>query len=708
MTGLIAWRSPVHASLVISLCLFASGFNAQRVVGETLVRYSDSNASSDSRGWNLLSPFRLQQEPADSLPELATGNVVQALATDRPQSSSKARPASAENTVSGLAASLEWPSSEVSIPPEFRRRSSRLKRPGWLKWSPSNEKTKEAKETVSEPQKPQGLHPFSWANLPESEGRDSQVKNVAAESSPGVSQRAISGWSPFSWTNTMESPQESIAANQAPREPTKFEAAASSVLPTREELTNPATWSNELSGPPPRPLEPPVQTSLSEAVQQALKWEDYTDESEKKRLQASRPPKDATVEELIAWEKQKYPWIRPFYWSEDLNAPVSLSEEFNVSTPSSLGQSRAIAITKPFLWTNEESAMALPARKAGDSRTIAFLQGNEELPLPSRAPEQEGSSPDLFDSEGKSKSDSDEGLLGEVSEGEKGAIGEAETLGREPVDNSLQFLRADTVLMDPGQVQYDYGMTYSLFDRSIPFIVTSPSGTSVQLARFRRREMLAPLEIRYGLTRRIQLFLNAPIGWSNTEISLGSLEEFENDGGLGDIIFGGTVLMRQGNHEKSDVIMTLAVTAPTGQDPFGFGGLAPIGPALGGGTWSLASSMLFVRNYDPVVVFYGFGTRQHFLREVNGVNFRPGGEYNYLMGVGFAINERITFSTRFNGAYVSETRLDGERVRGTIQEPIAVGLAMTISKEKRLIEPFVNFGLTDDAADVQFGVTWTR
>jgi len=118
--------------------------------------------------------------------------------------------------------------------------------------------------------------------------------------------------------------------------------------------------------------------------------------------------------------------------------------------------------------------------------------------------------------------------------------------------------------------------------------------------------------------------------------------------------------------------------------------------------------MLFVRNYDPVVVFYGYGTRQHFDRQINGVDLRAGGEYLYQMGVGFAVNESITFSTRFNGAYISETRLGGERVPGTIREPMTLGLAMTVSKCKRLIEPFVDFGLTDDAADARIGITWTR
>ncbi len=685
---LVAWRGPLFAALLLSL--LAASFKAQQVVAET----GGFELVSDSRGWGWLNPFRLQQEPIESRPASAPGRVVQALATDKPQQPPKVLPVSAENTT----ASLEWPSPEAGTPPEFSRRSSRRKRPGWLNWKPSNKRTEEA---PSVPQKPkQGFSPFSWANLTEHEGQDSQVKKAAAESSPGDSREEPLALGPFSWTNTTESPKESIAANQSTREPTRFEAAAASVLPTQEELKSPITWSNQLSGAPPRPLEPPDQMSFSESVKQALEWQDYTDEAEKERLEASHPLENATAEQLIEWEKQKYPWIRPFYWSEDLNAPVLFVEEHQTSPL----PSRVMEITKPFLWSNQESATALPPRKAGDSRTVAFLQGDEELPPPS----DNSVSGNLFDDEGKAQSDSDEGLLGKAGEDEKGAIGEAETLGREPVDNSLQFLRADTVLMDPGQVQYDYGLTYSLFDRSIPFIVTSPAGTSVELARFRRREMVAPLEVRYGLARRIQLFLNMPIGWSNTEIALRSLEEFENDGGIGDITFGGTFLMRQGDHEKSDVIMTLATTAPTGQDPFGFIGLAPTGPALGGGTWSLASSMLFVRNYDPVVVFYGFGTRQHFLREVGGVNFRAGGEYNYLMGVGFAVNERITFSTRFNGAYVTETRLDGERIRGTIQEPMAVGFAMTVAKDKRLIEPFVNIGLTNDTNNVQFGVTWTR
>jgi hypothetical protein len=214
--------------------------------------------------------------------------------------------------------------------------------------------------------------------------------------------------------------------------------------------------------------------------------------------------------------------------------------------------------------------------------------------------------------------------------------------------------------------------------------------------------------LRYGLARRIQLFLNVPFGWGNTEFTFPGFEEFENDGGLGDIVFGGTFLLREGEREKSDAILTLATVVPTGKDPFTPAGLSPSSPTLGGGTWSISSNLLFVRSYDPVVVFYGVGTRQHFLSKFEGASFRPGGEYNYQFGIGFAVNSRVTFSTRFNGAYVSEIHLAGQRVQGTIQEPMTLGLAMTVSKEKKLVEPFIDFGLTDDSTDARFGITWTH
>lgn len=479
-------------------------------------------------------------------------------------------------------------------------------------------------------------------------------------------------------------------------------------------------------------------------------------------------PQEAAVEskpqneaEQIEFEKQHFAWIRPFYWdnTEEAEMMVPYQREYTGID----GQQLSSVWMKPFSWRNDapswrpnqnlaqsgnaawlvagstelyrlppvEGVDARFAGAASHPRTVAFMFQENTLPGPSKeengaksesAPPDDRASEPLAAPAGHPAVDSDAEDLGdrlpfeELDEnvpldGEalgtgEGVIADAETLGSEPEDNySLQFLRADTVLLEPGEMQFDYGVTYTLADVIIPVVNSS---LFVEDARFRQRELLMPLEIRYGFTRRLQLFANVPFGWSNIEFTFSELELFENDGGIGDVTFGGTLLLREGDQCNSDLVWTFSTTAPTGVDPFGVPAGQPGVPSLGNGVWSMASNLLWIRSYDPVVVFYGVGTRQSFTREIAGQSFRPGQEYNYQMGVGFAVNSKITFSTRFNGAYITEPRLDGARFIGTIREPMTISFAVTMARCNGLVEPFVDFGLTDESIESRFGVVWTR
>ena len=438
-------------------------------------------------------------------------------------------------------------------------------------------------------------------------------------------------------------------------------------------------------------------------------------------------------DEQIAFEREHYVWIRPFYWSNrEEVAEEAPWESYPEQFEEPAARSRWLA---PFQWRNlsteqsrivsqlaqvNEGLWRLPPVGATktDSRTVAYLMQDSDLPPAKTEGSDSSSGPANGEEitpqeqlEGMLGSDVPENLeeleapTGKLGEGE-GAIAEAESLGSEPEDNySLQFLRADTVLLSPGEMQFDYGFTYQLLDITFPVINGS---SELEMARFRQRELLLPLEVRYGFTRKLQLFANAPFGWSNVELNWSDFENFENDGGFGDLTFGGTFLLREGDQCCSDIVWTNACTAPTGLDPFAPVTGIPNAPSLGNGTWSLSSTLLFIRTYDPLVVFYGFGTRQHFDRDINGQRFEAGQEYNYQMGVGFAVNSKVTFSTRFNGAYVTEARLDGNRILGSIQEPMVVQLALTVAQCKGLIEPFVDIGLTDESIESRFGIVWTR
>ena len=454
------------------------------------------------------------------------------------------------------------------------------------------------------------------------------------------------------------------------------------------------------------------------------------------------PQRELTDAEQIEFEKKHYVWIRPFYWDNKSELNEDPAWQTYAGTPEQQPVWRLFA---PFSWKNPSAAAMRRSQQrtlayrdttlrrlpptdtsgigTGRNRTVAF-QLQDEAPGEQLTPGAETLAPgpaspsndqevavDRWVQENIDQDLEDLGpppgsSAGLSEEGGSGVLAEAEALGEEPDERGgLQFLRADTVLLDPGEAQFDYGITYQLFDIEVPAINSS---SNLEDARFRQRQLVTPLEIRYGLTRKLQVFANVPFGWSNIEFTMSDFELFENDGGIGDVVFGGTFLLREGNHCCSDVVWTNSCSAPTGIDPF----LVPAGqpgvPSLGNGTWSLASNLLFIRTYDPLVVFYGFGTRQHFTRDLNGQSFRPGQEYNYQMGVGFAVNSKVTFSSRFSGAYITESRLGGNRLLGTIQEPMVVSLALTIAKCNGLVEPFVDFGVTDEAVQSRFGVIWTR
>jgi hypothetical protein len=108
------------------------------------------------------------------------------------------------------------------------------------------------------------------------------------------------------------------------------------------------------------------------------------------------------------------------------------------------------------------------------------------------------------------------------------------------------------------------------------------------------------------------------------------------------------------------------------------------------------------------VFFYGVGAEHFFSRHFNELEFEPGNSWNYSFGVGFAVNDRVTLSTRFLGSYIEEVRIKRQRVLGSNVEPMSIRMAATISKPcNRIVEPFVEFGITESAVESFFGITWT-
>ncbi len=279
-----------------------------------------------------------------------------------------------------------------------------------------------------------------------------------------------------------------------------------------------------------------------------------------------------------------------------------------------------------------------------------------------------------------------------------------ESYGEAPQDNSLLFLRSQSVLLAPGGSQFDYGLTYTYFENDFPAIVAP--NVAVE-GRLRQRLLMTPLELRVGLRERTQGFLSVPIGWANSEVALNGVDTFSNTFGVGDVRLGLSHLLRDGCGYDPQVIGTLAMTTPTGSATFPNQLLTP-GSNLGEGFWALSGDLLFVHTLDPVVIYYGFGYNHRFDRSFGATQVNPGEQFNYQFGLGFAVNDRVTLSTTFSGSYYTEFESNGVRAAGSILEPMRLRFAATISDCDRLIEPYVTVGMTDDAPSASFGVVWTK
>ena len=341
--------------------------------------------------------------------------------------------------------------------------------------------------------------------------------------------------------------------------------------------------------------------------------------------------------------------------------------------------------------------------------------GRDKPPATSRgyyfASQQEPTPPADSDSEDASASDNGDNAEGEDAkdgEGKEKEKKDEQKFGREPESTTMQFLRTQDVLLKPCTWQFDTGFAYAHFDNPFPANVHDGSGnlTEVVQGDIRRRLLYTPLGFRYGWSKNVQLFGYLPAGFSNTQTSTLGTSVDRNSGGIGDLTAGTSLHIFGAQDDLPDVIGTFAFTAPTGNFNAPVFGVVP-GQALGQGFWAASAQLLCINQYDPIVVFYGGGYRHLFKREFDGVPFAAGEQINYMLGVGFAVNDRVTLSGTFQGFYITNFELNNQVIVGSNLEPLSMRLAATITRRGHILEPFVYIGMTPSAPSALFGITLT-
>jgi hypothetical protein len=297
--------------------------------------------------------------------------------------------------------------------------------------------------------------------------------------------------------------------------------------------------------------------------------------------------------------------------------------------------------------------------------------------------------------------------------------GAPESLGEAPEETTepRQFLRQDSILLDPGEYQIDITFQYLIDETDFALAQTEGNQLLIAEARRRQRLMLVPVEFRLGISPVLQAFVNVPFGWANSELDFAGRDEYSNAGGIGDISLGFTRQFVDGGEHFPDVLGTFAFSIPSGRSTL-VTSLSTPGSSLGQGYWTATAALTLIHTHDPAVIFYGAGYRHRFENTFNsGITVDPGKIIFYRLGAGFAINPRATFSAELSGSYITEDWVEGVRVPGSIREPMQLRFAATINRDKKYrrflrrvktVEPFVIFGLTEEAIDSIVGISWTR
>jgi hypothetical protein len=244
---------------------------------------------------------------------------------------------------------------------------------------------------------------------------------------------------------------------------------------------------------------------------------------------------------------------------------------------------------------------------------------------------------------------------------------------------------------------------------------------AIDVRRVDRNTIIAALALRYGLTPRVEVEVEIPFVWrkdtaEERPLEVGLTENRIVDmesAGFGDIEGRVRYQVNRGEGGWPFLVSDLRVKSRTGEGPFE----VPLDPATGlqqelptgSGFWGIEPGLTAIFPSDPAVFFVRGSYLWTIARETGDFGrIDPGDVLGLSFGMGFAINEKASFSLGYEHSIVGKTRQDGRTVFGS--DVIHLGsLLLGASfrhKENRNFHLSLAAGLTDDATDIRLNLRY--
>ena len=199
---------------------------------------------------------------------------------------------------------------------------------------------------------------------------------------------------------------------------------------------------------------------------------------------------------------------------------------------------------------------------------------------------------------------------------------------------SHQFLRQDSVLLKPGEWQLDTGLNYTVYDHYFTGLVVNgvtiaPVDTRMPPAAADALGVpLRPVRQRASVRQHAHRLDKH----QEIRVSLAAKPKTTPEASATQPGFSWLVHKSDGCSCDPDIMATFGFTAPTGNGNFLEELFLTPETTLGQGFWYGYWNVMFIHTYDPIIIFYGFGSRHGFSRDLDEINVHPGDQYSYRPG----------------------------------------------------------------------------
>ena len=288
------------------------------------------------------------------------------------------------------------------------------------------------------------------------------------------------------------------------------------------------------------------------------------------------------------------------------------------------------------------------------------------------------------------------------------AVASENSYGSETEKQSpLDFLTGSTVLLSPGQYEFDMGVNYKQSRTQYNL----PSDGYFQKSSYSARQILVSPTLRAGLYKGFEGYLSLPFTYSYIQdVSSNEYVRDTQDWHAADLAVGGQYQLTKESAAVPAISLTLDVSAPTGKKRYNDALRSWKDPLNNGsGHWSIAPGLAFVRTTDPAIIFGGFSYQYFFADNIDGYNVQPGWVLNSYFGVGFALNEKLSLGSRLSYAYSSNMKADHETIYGSDSDPMDLSLNLSYRvSDQWVVSPQVTFGINDDSGPTALSMNIKR